>query len=281
MNKKLKKILLIFFCAVFVLSTGTAAYLLYERQREAEVNASVMALVRQSADIPDTTVPPDTSTDTGVPPEPTTDDIPDSSIQDSGDKVILEQYAALYQANPDTIGWLRINKTKIDYVVMQTPDDPEKYLRKDFFGKYSSYGTLFLDADCDVDNSDNLIIYGHHIKNDAMFGALLDYKSEDFWVTHRYVEFDTLYEKRRYEIVAAFYAEVLKKNEGGFRYYNFIDAENADAFNEYAAFIDANQAYDTGVDITYGDKLLTLSTCAYNTENGRFAVVAKLIDDAA
>jgi sortase B len=164
---------------------------------------------------------------------------------------------------------------------MQTPDEPEKYLRKDFYGSYSTYGTLFLDADCDIETSDNLIIYGHHIRNSAMFGALMDYKDADFWEDHQLVKFASIYEEHTYKVVAAFYAKVLNKDQEGFRYYDFIDAKDADEFNDYVAYINTNQCYDTGVDIAYGDKLLTLSTCAYDTENGRFAVVAKLIDNEA
>jgi sortase B len=157
--------------------------------------------------------------------------------------------------------------------------EPNKYIDIDFYGNYSNRGTLYLDEDCDIWNSENLIIYGHHMQSSAMFGNLDYFSSESYWESHKTIQFDTIYEEQTYEIVAAFYSRILYQNEEGFRYYRFIEADDEETFNEYVDFIEENQCYDTGVDIAYGDRLLTLSTCAYQVENGRFAVVAKLITD--
>ena len=202
-------------------------------------------------------------------PEPTPSPIPQ----------VLEKSAALAAENPDAIGWLKIEGTAIDNVVMHTPDEPDKYLHIDFYGNYSNRGTLYLDEACDIWESDNLIIYGHHMQSSAMFGDLDYFASQAYWENHKFIQFDTVYEERTYEVVAASYARVLYQNEEGFRYYRFIDAEDESAFNEYVDFIAENQCYDTGVGIEYGDRLLTLSTCAYHVENGRFAVVARLVTD--
>lgn len=77
---------------------------------------------------------------------------------------ILTQYASVYEQNPDLFGWICIENTVLDYPVMHTPDDPEKYLRLSFEGEISTAGTPFMDAKCEID-SDNYIIYGHNMKN--------------------------------------------------------------------------------------------------------------------
>lgn len=86
---------------------------------------------------------------------------------------------ALIAANTDCIGWLSIDGTNISYPVMYTPHDPQKYLRRNFYGKYSQSGVPFLDGRCDL-QSTNLIIYGHNMKNGTMFSDLKKYLNTDF-----------------------------------------------------------------------------------------------------
>lgn len=197
---------------------------------------------------------------------------------DEPDDTVLEEYQALVAENPETIGWLKIDGTSIDNVVMHAPDTPEKYLHTNFYGEHSYRGTLYVAEACDVQSSDNVIIYGHHMKDGSMFGALVAYEDAAFWREHRYLQFDTIYEKQQYEVVAAFYTHIPGENEPGFRYYNYTGANDAAQFAEYTAFIEQNQCYDTGVELQPGDRLLTLSTCAYQTTDGRFVVVAKKVD---
>ncbi len=190
---------------------------------------------------------------------------------------ILDDYAGLYAENSDTIGWLKIDGTELDNVVMYVPHDNSKYLHTDFYGNSSYRGCLFVDGDCNVLTSDNIIIYGHHMKDGSMFGAIVDYRSEDFYRQHRYIQFDTIYEKQTYEVIGAITTRLLDEDEEGFRYYEYTGSDDEESFNEYVKFIKSNRLYDTEADLQSGDKLLTLSTCAYHTENGRFIVVAKKI----
>ncbi len=190
-------------------------------------------------------------------------------------KSVLDEYNALYAENEDTIGWLKIDGTDIDHVVMFVENDNEKYLHRDFYGNDSYRGCLFVDGRCDVQTSDNVIIYGHHMKDGSMFGALVDYRDREFYESHRYIQFDTIYEKQRYEVVAAIETALLPEGAEGFRYYEYTDENDAQSFNEYVQFIEQNKLYDTGVELHPGDKLITLSTCAYHTDDGRFIVVAK------
>lgn len=190
---------------------------------------------------------------------------------------ILPEYKALYAENPDTIGWLRIDGTGIDNVVMYAPDEIDKYLHTDFYGNYSYRGCLFVDEYCDMLSSDNLIIYGHNMKDYSMFGSLMYYVSEDFYRQHKLISFDTIYEKQTYEIVAAIKTELVPEGSGGFKYYEYTGSGDEASFSEYVKFIEENKLYDTDAELSPGDKILTLSTCAYHSEDGRFIVVARKI----
>ncbi len=186
------------------------------------------------------------------------------------------RYARLLEQNPDFIGWIEIEGTKISYPVMYTPDDPEYYLHRNFEGDYEYSGLPFVDGACSIEpRSTNVIIYGHNMKNDTMFSHLLDYRDEDFYKEHPYITFNTIYGDGDYEIVSVILARALYEDEDGFRYYGMIDAASEEEFDDYMDHIHELELYDTGVDASYGDELLTLSTCEYSQENGRLAVIAK------
>lgn len=189
---------------------------------------------------------------------------------------VLPEYEALCAENPDTIGWLRIDGTAIDNVVMYAPDEFDKYLHRDFYGNYAYRGCLFVDEYCSIFTSDNVIIYGHNMKDGSMFGSLMYYVSEDFYREHKTISFDTIYEKQTYEIVAAVKTTLVPEDEDGFKYYEYTGHDDKQ-FDEYVNFIEKNRLYDTETRIAPGDKLLTLSTCAYHADDGRFIVVAKKI----
>ena len=185
-----------------------------------------------------------------------------------------EQYRLLGEQNHDFAGWLSIGGTKIDYPVMFTPEEPEYYLRKAFDGSYAISGSLFIGEGCEPDGS-HVIIYGHHMKDGAMFGSLADYADRDYWAEHPTIRFDTLEADGEYVVLSAFYSRVYKVNENDvFRYYQYADLSEPERFAEFVEQAQEAALYDTGVTAEYGDKLLTLSTCSYHTSDGRFAVVA-------
>jgi sortase B len=115
------------------------------------------------------------------------------------------------------------------------------------------------------------------MKNGTMFAGLESYEDEEFYKAHPTIHFDTLYEQREYEIIAVFKSQIYRKSDTVFKHYNFLNAEDAAAYDEYIANIKALSLYDTGVTAAYRDELITLATCAYHTENGQFVVVAKRI----
>ena len=188
----------------------------------------------------------------------------------------LIQYVDLYQMNEDFFGWIKIDDSKINYPVVQTVNEPEKYLRKDFNGEYSIPGTIFLDYRDDAD-SDNLILYGHYMQNGTMFGDLTKYTNRDYLLDHQIIHFDTLYEERDYEVFSVFYDYVRNVDDQSFKYYNLIDIED-DEYNDIITILKDKSEVAVDVDIETGDQLLMLSTCSYYREDGRFVVVAHKID---
>lgn len=187
----------------------------------------------------------------------------------------LIQYDALWKQNNDLAGWLYIEGTKLDYPVMYTPEDPEYYLHRGFYRDYAASGCLFIGPGSTPEGS-HAVVYGHHMKNGTMFGSLDQYQKESYYRDHPVIHFDTLTEEGSYEVLGVFYSRVYTDaDEGVFRYYQYTDLAGEDAFNDYVRQVKAASLYDTGVEAVYGDKLLTLSTCSYHTENGRFVVVAR------
>ena len=204
--------------------------------------------------------------------------------------VILPEYQELYEQNQDFIGWLQIEGTNINYPVMQTPQDEEYYLYRDFYGEENQNGCLIMDTDSNVGvgdreheyrngsvSSTNLIIHGHTMKSGEMFGDLDLYADEAYGLEHSVICFDSLYEHRKYELIAVFYSQVFYENQDVFKYYKFFQADTEEEFDDWYDNIKQLSLYDTGVTAEFGDEFITLSCCAYHVEDGRFVVVARRI----
>ncbi len=197
-------------------------------------------------------------------------------IQSADGYTIMKGYRKLYQKNDDLIGWVTVKNTKIDYPVMQTKKDSEYYLHRNFKKKEDVNGLPFLDAKCDVeDPNSNLMVYGHHMKSGLMFAHLEDFEAKDFYQKHKTIQFDTLYEKREYEVVAVFRSKIYKENQDVFKYYSYGGPLSERQFDTYVKNCKKLSIHKTGLTPKYGEQLLTLVTCAYHEENGRFVVVAK------
>ncbi len=188
--------------------------------------------------------------------------------------VMLAKYTDLYQENNDLVAWLSIEGMKIDYPVLQNADN-EYYLHHDFYGNDSKYGCLYVKEQANVDTGTNFIVYGHNMKDGSMFGDLDLYQKESFYKEHPRICFDTLYEERTYDIVAVFRSQVYDAEDDVFKYYQFYEADTQEEFDDFYNNIKELSFYDTGVEAQFGDTFLTLSTCAYHVQDGRFVVVAK------
>ena len=182
----------------------------------------------------------------------------------------------LQKENPDIIGWIEIENTNINYPVLQAADN-DFYMNRNYKKQWSSSGSIFLDKDYNWEPaSSNLLIYGHNMNNGTMFQNLLKYKNKNFFDEHPYIKFTTNKEDAIYEIIAVFESRVYYQSEENvFRYYYFINANNEEEFNNFVSNAKKASLYDTGKTAIYGEQLMTLSTCAYHTKNGRFVIVAK------
>ena len=197
--------------------------------------------------------------------------------EDDVELKVLPEYETLYNKNKKLIGWLKIDDTIIDYPVMQTANN-EYYLDHNFNQEYDKNGSLFMDAACDVvHRNTNLIIYGHHMKSGKMFGNLNSYSSKEYCEKHSIIRFDTIYEKGLYQVMYVFRSRIYNEDEVVFKYYQFFDAASEKEFESNMQEMAALSLYDTGVKASFGDEILTLSTCDSSEPDGRFVVVAKRI----
>lgn len=198
-----------------------------------------------------------------------------SETEQSAEEKAAQKYNALKEKNPDFWGWIKIDDTALSYPVMHTPEEPEYYLRRDFEGAYSLRGVPFLDGRC-YDGCGNYIIYGHYMKDGTMFGSLQAYAKPAYCEEHPTITLNTANGCEVYTVMAAFYSQVYKQEDTGvFRYYQYADLSNEADFAAYVEQVKKAALYDTEVNAQYGEQLLTLSTCSYHTDDGRFVVVAK------
>lgn len=222
---------LIFFCLLLSAAAVLAGANIYSELKERQKEKEDFAAVSQIAELPMTEAPAESVTDaeTETSAEPTEQSVAEHNIQ------------ALISENADCIGWLSIDGTSISYPVMYSPSEPQKYLRRNFYGKYSQSGVPFLDGRCDL-QSTNLIIYGHNMRNGTMFSDLKRYVDRDFLNAHRTVKFETTDGVQTFIVT-----EALKTN-------------TSDAWYDRIAAEDGRQ--------------LILSTCYGSGKDGRLLIIA-------
>lgn len=225
------KPVLIFFCLLLSATAVLSGVKIYSELKEQQKEKEDFAAVAEIAELPMTEAPAESVTEMETEPsaEPTEQPAAERNIQ------------ALIAENSDCIGWLSIDGTNISYPVMHTPSDPQKYLRRNFYGKYSQSGVPFLDGRCDLQSS-NLIIYGHNMRNGTMFSDLKRYVDRDFLNAHRTVKFETADGVQTFTVT-----EVLKTN-------------TSDAWYDRIAAEDGRQ--------------LVLSTCYGSGKDGRLLIIA-------
>lgn len=200
--------------------------------------------------------------------------VEETEIQEENNKINIQK---LYEENNDFVGWLKIEDTNINYPIMQTEiERKDYYLKRNFYKEYSSLGTPYIAEYCNILNSDNVIIYGHHITKNKMFGELENYKNKEFYENHKIINFNTIYGEINYEIISVF--KTIVYEEDTFKYYDFVKAENKEEYYDFINKCEELSLYETEKTARYGDKLLTLSTCEYSNKNGRLVIVAKMIN---
>lgn len=240
-KKKILEILIVFFAVILLISAGVLGKYYYDLAKDQQNFAKLV------------------------------------KIQDAPEKNEYS-YEMLKEANADFAGWLYIEGTNIDYPVMYTPNEPEFYLRRSFEKKYSRSGVPFIDGACTL-QSNNLVIHGHNMRNGTMFSELLKYDDEEFFREHQLISFHDMNGENNYRVVAAFYTRIYPdEQEGVFRYYRYFGDLDTARMEEYLRNIQKQSLYAAECEFTADDSFLTLSTCAYQSEDGRFVVVAKKID---
>ena len=254
MTRKIALSVLCLLLAVLSLFSGWKIYSeLSARQKEKDEFSALAALVEPPATEPSAAV---------VPEEATT---PEKSTEPAAE---LRDLTELFAQNPDCIGWLCVPGTQIDYPVMFTPEEPQRYLRRSFYGAYSQSGVPFMDFRCD-ENS-NLILYGHNMKNGSMFGSLKQYKNDGFYEKNAYFTVFTEDAAYRYQIFA--YSDVPEDSDVYTT--GYLPDETFDGF---LTELLKSSYKDTGVTVGKDDKVLTLSTCS--GDGLRFVVHAVRVDE--
>lgn len=200
--------------------------------------------------------------------------------------------ANLLKLSSDVVGYISIPDTVINYPVMQNKDDVEGeefFLEHDFYGNSSHLGSIYLDFRCNFDvvgndkhlsvpTSDNLIVYGHDMRDESMFGSLRKYVGQnDYYEKHPIIEINSNYCEYTFKIYGYFIADATDTTDTRFEYWNYIDFQNEDEFYSYVNEIKRRTLRLTDVDVKYGDRLLTLSTCSSVISNGRLVVCARML----
>lgn len=262
MNEKLRRLALVVLCTVFLVSGCLLVQDLIRSGREQETNQSLAQQVQQARKA-------HRDTAAAMPERPV------SPYADSG---LLYQYDQLWQENNDLAGWMSIEGTDLNYPVMFTPQQPEKYLRRDFYGERANGGCLFIGEGSGPD-APLVIVFGHNMRNGTMFGQLEQYKDQAYAQAHPIIRLDTMLQEREYQVIAAFNSQVYRVDDVDvFRYYQYSDLSDPDKFQQYLDGVMDAALYDTGVEASFGDRILVLSTCdKQRTKTGRFVVVAKQV----
>ena len=189
------------------------------------------------------------------------------------------KYAEIYAKNTDFVGWLTIDKLGLEFPILQT-DDNDYYLLKSFNHKYTELGNPFLNCENSLQPLDlNTIIYGHSTRSsDKIFSKLFDYRNLRGYLNNPIIEFNTIYKDYKWKVCAVFITSAAASEDNGYFFdYIFTNLTSLESFEGYVEELNRRTLYTTGVDILPTDKLLTLSTCLYDIDNGRLVVVARML----
>lgn len=191
---------------------------------------------------------------------------------------LLPEFALLYANNQDIVGWVSVPDTVLDYPIARSQDNTY-YLNHDYYKKSSRYGVPFMDYQCGIQPlKTNTVIYGHHMNNGTVFSALDNYKTLAGYQKHPVIDFNTLYERHKWKVFAAFITNDNPDDDNGY-HFNYMVNEFADEndFNGFIQGVQERSLFLTDIDVAYGDKLLTLQTCTHEFNNARLIVVARMV----
>lgn len=181
-----------------------------------------------------------------------------------------ERFDQLLEMNSDIVGWISIEDTGIDYAVVQSNDN-DYYLNHNALKQSSARGSIFMDyRNTNVNEDLHTVIYGHHMKDGSMFGELSQYKDATYYEEHKLITFEGVQEEVQYQIFSVY----IYSPQDQFFEYEFADEEE---YSNYLEKIKQKSRYDTGVQVSTEDQLLTLVTCTYEVHDARFIIHAKRV----
>jgi len=181
----------------------------------------------------------------------------------------------LKKKNGDFVCWLHVPGTRIDYPVMQTKDDEEYYLHRDFKKQPSANGTLFCNAYNSIDPPTSVItIYGHHMKSGAMFGTLKYFEEKEFYNENKYIRLDTLKERREYRII---YVCRARADDDTWLYNRYVEIKKQEELDSFLGGAEKRKLFGSAEKSELGDEFVILTTCEYSQNNGRLVVIGKKV----
>lgn len=191
-------------------------------------------------------------------------------IENSTENEYKIDFGKLKEINEQVIGWLKVNNTQVEYPVVQAENN-NYYLKRNLNKEYNKGGWIFADYKNKFDGTDkNIIIYGHNMRNNTMFGTLKNVLKED-WYNNKenyIIDFVTEKEHQKYQVFSVYQI----KTED---YYIKTEFDNNE-FDQFVGTLKNRSIKDFKVDVTEDDNILTLSTCANNYRD-RIVLHAKKI----
>ena len=203
--------------------------------------------------------------------------------------ILKDGAKALLERNSDVVGYINIPDTIISYPVVQRKQDENNdyYTNHNIDKEEAKAGTIFLDwrnyfdyvvdGSKVFDNSQNLVIYGHEMKDDSMFGSLKNFMSADYMSEHPIIELSSNYENYKYKIFAVFIVDADDTSDTKFDCWNTLDFQSEDQFYEFVNNARKRSYGLNNVDVQYGDQLLSLQTCHSMFESARLYVMGRLV----
>lgn len=270
-NQSVVSILKICGTIIACLIIAVVGYVLYSNydsmtkdvQIKEEINKVIEEAKKEEQELPEEPLEPETEENQ----EPETEE------NKKQNPVISNQYlSSLLTINEDTVGWLKVNNTNIDYPVVQAADN-DYYLTRNFYKKNDKSGWVFMDYRNDAkDLNQNTIFYAHNrFSNGVMFGTLQNTLKNEWYTNpdNQYIEFDTLYGKMKWRVFSIYKIDVTTD----YLKTTFLDDES---WLEFANMLKNRSIYDFGVKIKPGDKIISLSTCMGSNNQQRLVVHAVL-----
>ena len=270
---RLKRIVWWLLLVLFIASGIWISFYLYSTYTTAQTMAEMSRAIAAARSVTPSTVSTGQVNTTTMPDAKETA-LPTASTQEMRDP-LLAQYQTLAQKNADMIGWVSIQDTIVDYPVMYTPLQPQKYLHLDFEQRYSFSGLPFMDARCTPDNeTQNKIIYAHNMRSGQMFAQLHQYLDDSYLAQHPTIHFDTLTQRVEYQVIAVLQVNLVAMTSPTMLCYSMFSTDTQQSIDELNAYL-TKYATVRVSDALLGDSILTLSTCQHIGSIDRLVVVAR------